>query len=126
MIVHLDTSFLIRALVRATAEDRLFREWLKAGVTLGMSTIGWAEFLCGPLESRETELAADLVRERVPLLEDDSYLAARLFNLGGRRRGSLTDCLIAATAMRSGASLATSNPGDFRRFGSAGLEVISA
>ncbi len=122
--VHLDTSFLIRSLVPASDEDRLLRAWLGSGAVLGMSTIGWAEFLCGPIENADVQLARRVVSERVPLDEDDAELSARLFNLGGRRKGSLTDCMIAATAIRRGAALATTKPADFRRFGSAGLDVM--
>ena len=124
--VHLDTSFLIRSLVPASGEDRLLRAWLSSGAVLGMSAIGWAEFLCGPIENAHVELARRVVSERVPLDGDDAELSARLFNLGGRRKGSLTDCMIAATAIRRSAALATTNPADFRRFGSTGLDVMSA
>jgi predicted nucleic acid-binding protein len=53
----------------------------------------------------------------------DCAATARLFNLGGRRRGSFTDCMIAAVAIRAGATLATSNGEDFVRFRSAGLRL---
>lgn len=124
--IHLDTGFLIRSLVPASDEDRLLRAWLSSGAVLGMSAIGWAEFLCGPIENAHVELARRVVSERAPLDEDDAELSARLFNLGGRRKGSLTDCMIAATAIRRRAALATTNAADFRRFGSAGLDVMSA
>ena len=39
----------------------------------------------------------------------------------GRRRGTLGDCLIAATAVNAGAELATGNLADFRRLSDAGL-----
>ena len=51
--VYLDTSFLIRALIRGTPEDRTLRLWLAAGRSVRISSIVWAEFLCGPLSSEE-------------------------------------------------------------------------
>lgn len=115
-IIHLDTSFLIRALSTPSPEDRELRGWMAAGVKLGMSCIAWAEFLCGPLDSRQLALAAAIVGEMEPFVSEDSVQAAELFNGAGRRRGSLIDCMIAATAIRSGAHLATANHADFKRF----------
>lgn len=126
MNVHLDTGFLIRALVPGSGEDRALRAWLRRGASIGMSTIAWAELLCGPLVAAHAELAGRVIGSRVPFLEDDAALAARLFNLSGRRRGTLTDCMIAATALAAGAVLATTNAADFRRFAAAGLELVTA
>jgi predicted nucleic acid-binding protein len=125
-VIHLDTSFLIRALLRDTPEDRAIRGWLRAGQLLAMSAIGWAEFLCGPVDARSVGLASRIVGERLPFTEEDAMSAARLFNLIGRRRGSLTDCMIAATALRLGASLATADLPDFRRLETAGLRLVRA
>ena len=124
-MIHLDTSFLIRGLVRGTAEDRFLREWLRRDIPLAISAVGWTEFLCGPVAAAEAELATRIVPDRVPFTADDSVEAARLFNLSGRRRGSLADCMIAATAVRLHASLATTNPADFRRLESAGLQLVA-
>ena len=122
-MIHLDTSFLIRALLRGSSEDRRLREWLRREEPLGISSIGWAEFLCGPVEPRQVELATRLLREPEPFVGEDAGTSAMLFNHGGRRRGSLVDCMIAAIALRAGAPLATANPADFRRFRAAGLRL---
>ena len=122
-MIHLDTSFLVRALDRGSPEDGHLRAWLRAGETLSMSTIGWAEFLCGPIEPDDIVHVSRIIRDPVPFDEADSLLSARLFNLGGRRRHSLFDCMIAAVALRAGAPLATANPADFRRFLPAGLQL---
>ena len=66
-------------------------------------------------------LAAALVGEAIPPTPEDAQRAAELFNAAGRRRGTFVGCLIAAVAISAGASLATSNPRDFR--GMAGLRV---
>lgn len=125
MLVHLDTSFLIRALVPGSSEDRSLRVWLRRDTQVAMSVVGWAELLCGPLGDTDKSVARRLVGPPVPLDEEDAELAAMMFNRSGRRRGSFVDCLVAATAVRVSARLATSNPGDFHRFVDAGLELVA-
>lgn len=118
-----DTSFLIRALVKGTSEDRALRRWLRQGEPLVTSAIVWAEFLCGPLGADELDLAGVIVPERIEFAAEDAVTAARFFNESGRRRGGLVDCMIAATSVRSGAALATANVGDFTRFEEMGLRL---
>jgi predicted nucleic acid-binding protein len=125
-MIHLDTSFLVRALLAGSPQDRMLREWLHRGERLGISSIGWAEFLCGPLEPDQLELASSLLHPPEAFEAGDAEMAARLFNAAGGRRGTLGDCMIAATAIRSEAMLATATPRDFRRFETAGLEVLAA
>lgn len=125
-MIHLDTSFLIRSLVADTPQDRKLREWLSAGQPLGISCIAWAEFLCGPVQTRHLRLALEIVPEPEAFGVPDAELAARLFNQSGRRRGTLTDCMIAASALRVGGSLATANADDFGQFVSSGLTVLTA
>lgn len=122
-MIHLDTGFLIGALRRGSPQDQRLREWLARGEAVGISVVSWTEFLCGPVGGGDVELAARVVDEPVALLAVDGVAAAKLFNLTGRRRGSLNDCMIAATALRVRASLATTDPADFRRFESAGLRL---
>ncbi|HXK12714.1 MAG TPA: PIN domain-containing protein [Vicinamibacteria bacterium] len=122
-MIHLDTSFLVRALVAGTSQDRAVRAWLAAGEPLAMSAIAWAELLCGPIGAADLDLVVRIVPDRAAFTEGDAALAARLFNESGRRRGSLADCMIAAAAIRTGASLATTNARDFVRFEPAGLSL---
>src|SRR2546426_7000438 len=88
-MIHLDTDFLIRGLSRGSPEDRRLRSWLATGEPVGISAVSWVEFLCGPAHAGDVELAIRIVGEPLPFLGDDGPLSARLFNLGGRRRGSL-------------------------------------
>ncbi len=125
-MIQIDTSFLIRGLVRGSTEDRALRKWLKNHEILAMSVVAWAELLCGPLDDMDRELATRVVSQRVPFQEEDASLAARLFNDTGRRRGSLIDCMIAASALRAREPLATANVGDFRRFAAHGLALLEA
>lgn len=71
-MIHLDTSFLIRALVRNSAEDFKLRTWLRARTRVGMSLIAWAQFLCGPVETNDVDLAARIIQDRVPFVDEDA------------------------------------------------------
>jgi len=124
-MIHLDTSFLIAGLTPATLESRRVSQWLTAGETVSLSVIAWAEFLCGPVTAQQTALATAAFPEPVALTLQDASRAAELFNATGRRRGSLADCLIAATCLRLDASIATNNAQDFQRFVPMGLRLIS-
>lgn len=121
--IHLDTSFLIRALLPGSPEAARLTEWLSDRHALAVSAVAWCEFLCGPMDREVEGVARRLVQRVVPVGEDEAAQAAGLFNHAGRRRGSLADCLIAATAMLDGGVLATSDPGHFQRFLDAGLTL---
>ena len=122
-MIHLDTSFLIRALNPGSPEDHRLRGWIRDGETLGMGAVAWAEFLCGPLTQSEREFTAEIVKPPRDFTPDHAEIAARLFNVSGRLRGSLIDCMIAASAIADGAPIATANEADFRRFEDAGLTI---
>ena len=119
----MDTSFLIRALAGGSREDTQLRGWLKTNEPLGMSAIAWAEFRCGPVDETDVSLASSVVGRHSPFTAEMAVTAARLFNDSGRRRGSMIDCMIAATALAERAAIATSNPNDFSRFEASGLAL---
>jgi predicted nucleic acid-binding protein len=122
-VIHLDTSFLIRAGVRSTPEGHRLRGWLRAGTPVRVSAVVWAEYLCGPVPGKAVEEAAELCGEPVAFGGAEATLAAQMFNATGRRRGTLADCMIAAIALSADAAVATSNPRDFERFGEFGVVV---
>ena len=122
-MIHLDTSFLIRMLKRGSPEAR-FVEAADPDEPVVVSAIAWAEFLCGPIEPAEEELALRIVDGSCDLTFEHTGIAARLFNESGCRRSSLSECLIAAVAIHDDARLATANLADFRRFASAGLKLV--
>ena len=123
-MIHLDTCYLIQALVPDSVADRRIREWLRGGESLAISSVGWAEFLCGPLAPPQLALARRVVTTQVPFDAEAARLSADLFNASGRRRGSFLDCMIAATAIHEQASLVTLNPSDFQRFEGHGLRLV--
>jgi predicted nucleic acid-binding protein len=123
-MIELDTSFLTRALVRGSAEDRRLRNWLTGAKPLSISAIASTEFLCGPVAPDTVELASRVVGEQVSFTREDAVVAANLFNVSGRSRGTVVDCMVAATASRRNAELATANLVDFRCFEKAGLRIV--
>ena len=125
-MIHLDSSFLVRATQSGSPEDRALTGWDAAGKNFAISAVAWAEFLCGPLDRAELNFAAGVIDRYIDFAPAQAEIAARLFNLSGRRRGSLADCMIAATAIAENAPIATTNERDFRRFESEGLTFALA
>lgn len=112
-MIHLDTNFLIDALVPDSPQEVQLVTWLAAGGTIGISSLAWGEFLCGPLSATAEDLARRLFPHAVPIERTDAEQAANFFNLTGRRSKSYADCCIAAVATRAQAALATGNRSDF-------------
>jgi predicted nucleic acid-binding protein len=122
-MIHLDTNFLVAALKVGSIEGEKVDQWLTANEPLGISAIGWAEFRCGPLTAQDEAISKQMLPLIEPLSGQDGELAAFLFNQTGRRSRSLSDCMIAAVAIRCGAKLATINQADFQRFAPHGLSL---
>ncbi len=112
-MIHLDTNFLIDALVPGSAQEAQVVGWLSAGESLGISAVAWGEFLCGPLSAAAEAYARQLLPNAEALERADAEKAAMLFNLTGRRSKSYADCCIGAVALRLQIALATSNHDDF-------------
>jgi predicted nucleic acid-binding protein len=123
-MIHLDTNFLIEISVASSVAHAQFAVWVCDQEVLNVSTIAWAEFLCGPVDATGEALARQIFPQPEPFLPADAVLAARLFNQTGRRSRSLADCMIAAVAIRCGAKLATHNTGDFEPLAPHGLMLI--
>jgi predicted nucleic acid-binding protein len=113
-MVHCDTNFVIQATVAGSPAHAQFTAWASASEAANVSTIAWAEFLCGPMDATAEVLARQIFPHPEPFLPTDAVLAATLFNQTGRRSRTLADCMIAAVAIRCGAKLATLNAGDFQ------------
>lgn len=124
-MIHLDTSYLIRAMVSRSRESATLVRWFEQRQTVRISSIAWAEFLCGPVSSAGVEDVAMMLGEPVAFGALDATLAALFFNASGRRRSSMADCMIAAAALNADAELATSNAVDFRRFARHGLVLAT-
>ena len=60
-MVHLDTNFLIDALVPGSLQEAQLVAWLAAGEPLGINSLAWGEFLCGPLSPSAEVLARRLL-----------------------------------------------------------------
>ncbi len=112
-MIHLDTNFLIDALVPGSSQEAQLVAWLDAGETVGISALAWGEFLCGPISASAEALSRRLFSDAVGLERMDAEKASYLFNRTGRRSKTYADCCIAAVAIRSQAALATSNRSDF-------------
>ena len=126
-MIHLDTNYLVGLPVKGSAAALEVDGWLATGESLAASAIAWTEFLNGPVTPLEVIRAEAVLQSRIVHFgQAEAALAAELFNKTGRRRGSRFDCLIAATAIRAQAQIATINQTDFKVFVAHGLTLAVA
>jgi predicted nucleic acid-binding protein len=123
-MIHLDTNFIIGAITNGSAQANQIDNWLLSGEQIAVSSIAWAELMCGPISPVQAKKAAVIAQVIEPLTKTDAERGAGLFNLSGRKRGSVADCLIAAVALQRGAPLATDNVSDFTAFTALGLVLV--
>jgi predicted nucleic acid-binding protein len=124
-MIHLDTNYLIGLVTVPSPVHGQIVAWLKAGETFSSSAIAWSEFLNGPVTPNQRREASERIERRVvPFDAVTAEMAAQLYNLSGRKRGSQVDCFIAAAAICARVPLATRNRKDFAPFVSAGLRLV--
>ncbi len=122
MRVHLDTNLLIDYISGDSDLPAKLADWVRQGNGLACSAITWSEFLNGG--SSKDDASRVLIALENHVVDFSGHMAekASLLYLGtGRRRGSHSDCMIAACAIISGAPLSTLNLQDFERFVPFGL-----
>jgi predicted nucleic acid-binding protein len=71
-MIHLDANFLVDATVPGSPAHADFRAWSAAGESFGVSTIAWAEYLCGPLDPQAEAMAKQIFPSAESLLTSDS------------------------------------------------------
>ena len=122
-MIHLDTNVLIGLLTGHPIRAQVRQIQLDGGV-FACTAVVWTEFLNGPADDPSVRLVESFLEGRIlPFEREDAALAARLFNITGRKRGLRFDCMVAASALRRGESLMTLNGDDFEGFVHAGLQL---
>jgi predicted nucleic acid-binding protein len=125
-MIHLDTNYLVDVVTVGSPGAAKVIAWLRSGKPVTTDAVAWSEFCNGPLTKEQKDAAfAVLDRKIVDFTWREAEEAARLFNLSGRRSGSHADCMIAATAILTGSSLATFNTANFERLVPFGLVLES-
>ena len=76
MTVHLDTNYIVGAVRKGSPQVAQIDAWEMAGVTLAVSTMAWAEFLCGPLTPGEVDVTAGLLGRPLPITAADAAKGA--------------------------------------------------
>lgn len=125
-MIHFDTNALIALPLWARENHPTIRQVVNGEPAAACSLV-WYEFLIGPIDAVEIDLARAFLKGRIVSTGDeDAALAATLFNAAGRRRTLKTDALIAAAAIRVDALFVTLNIADFEPFVARGLRLMSA
>lgn len=124
-MIHLDANVLIALPVLARQRHALTQR-ISQGEPVATSSLAWFEYLCGPVDDAEQQLARAVIGGRIVEVDETiAERAATLFNLAGRKRSMRTDSLIAAAALLAGAELATYNADDFSAFTTHGLTLLA-
>lgn len=125
-MIHLDTNLLIDLVTIGSPHITVIRQWLEKGEQLAVSSVAWSEFLNGPHTKSQKDAVQAIVEGRIlDFTAKEAEQASRLFHYTGRKRGSHSDCMIAACAMIQSVRVATRNITDFEKFVPHGLKLLA-
>ena len=112
---HLDTDFLLKALLSRGPERILLRRISDSNAEIEMSAIAWYEFCRGPrLPEQEALGRSFLETDGVVAFDEKLAIAASdVFRRLGRPRKRAADVAIAVTAMARDARLLSGNTRDY-------------
>ena len=122
-MICLDANYLILGLHAGSQESEELLAWSQAGETLITPMACWFELLCGPVTPVQVNTMKAFLDQIVPFDAPQAAAAAMLFKAVGRKRNLRMDATIAATALSTGALLATNNRSDFVNFIPHGLKL---
>ncbi len=116
-MIHLDTNLLIAASDGADPHVASFQWVLALNRDMAASACAWTELHSQPMAPQTERLLRQILRGGIIAFDGDAAaLAGRLIYATGGKRRTRPDTMIAATAILSGAELATVNPADFHPF----------
>lgn len=112
---HLDTDFLVKALMSSGPERTLLRELSDSPVEIEMSALAWYEFCRGPRLPQQEAVARNYLEAEgvIDFDESSATLAADIFRRLGSPRRRAADVAIAAVAISRDARLLTGNVRDY-------------
>ncbi len=123
-MIHLDASLLIALIKKSDVHHPAAARVIGGPGPFGCSSVAWMELHSKPVHPRDTAALKSLLNAGIsPLDEACATLAAEMYHRTGSKRRTRLDTIIAATAILTGAELATVNAGDFGPFVPHGLKL---
>lgn len=124
-MIHLDTNLLIALIHRFDVHHATATRIIAGPGPFATSTVAWMEFHSRPVHPRDIAASKSVLNGGIaPFDEAAATLAGNLYHLTGSKRRTRLDTMIAATAILSGAWLATVNREDFSVFVPHGLKLF--
>lgn len=123
-MILLDTGLLIAMVKPHDFHHGIAHQLASHFQNFSTASVAWMELLSRPMPPEEiSALHALLTGGIIPFDEKTAAFAGELYYVTGSKRRTRLDTMIAATAILSGAELATTNPSDFQDFVPHGLKL---